>query len=86
MEPTMSTKISARDALSAWHAVNDAGEGFAPAEESVDGAVDAMIVEGGTLVLHDAEIDVVEDSSGRIIAVCDSHGAWACDITEAVQS
>lgn len=81
-----SLEITREQALTAWRAGNDAGEGFATDEGSVDAAVASLRADGYGLVMgrrSDGEVAVLS-GDGKVIAIGDAHGAWAVDITSRV--
>lgn len=84
-------KVTQDAASVAWTSGNDAGNGFAPdgpdGDESIEGAVDQAIEDGGEIVLrasNTSEVSVVRTSAGQLIAIGgdgSGNGAWAVDIS-----
>ena len=70
--------------IAAFQAVNNAGNGFAPAsgETDCEAAAEAM---GEVLYAAQSTDDVfvVRTPAGKLIAIGDANGAWCCDVTDA---
>lgn len=79
----MTTKIRMTEARALYTVGNNAGRGYAPDQDTIDATVEALVEEGGTLVLDrntSDDVAVVEDSSGELIAIGGDAGgrnAWA---------
>lgn len=83
--------ITMTEALSAWRAGNDAGNGYAPysdepGEDSIDMAVEASVADGGEVVLErctSSDIAVVRMADGGLMGIggdATGRNAWAVDL------
>lgn len=86
------TTITMTEARALYTAGNNAGSGYAPDAEEIDAAVEALVADGGTLVLERQTSDdvAVVAVDGKLVAIGgDAMGrnAWAVTIqTQAVTS
>ena len=69
------------DLMDAWHQQNDAGNGYAMSFEDVATAGEEELSD---VVTIDPTGCIAGRDGNRIIVVCDSYGAWACDVTDLI--
>lgn len=64
--------ISMSTARDMYRAGNNAGRGYPPDQDTIDAAVEALVKEGGTLILDrntSDDVAVIENSDGELIAI-----------------
>jgi len=82
----MDNAITHTAALAAWKIGNNAGEGYAVGIAADHNTVDELGAYLGELIYpaqNTSDVAVYRHADGRLVAVGDSHGPWAVDVTPA---